>query len=163
MLRAAVDALDQGRQQGNLRDKVTQLHQNFRARENFQTNARNIQGMIAWGEQGYSTSKQHTEEKRRVVYSSSGAQSFEKVLQTAEEEMVYDTDADNEADQLSIAIKREKNDQKHRKNDHRKQMEKREKCTVISWRERREALDKATAYLMSSERVTWVEGIEKLD
>ncbi len=60
--------------------------------------------MLKKGEPGYLVSKQRAEKKRQVVHTSSGAQPFEKVLQAADDENVYDTDADDEADQLEIDI-----------------------------------------------------------
>ncbi len=103
--RAAVDALHQCRQERELRDRVMQLHRLFRARETFQSNARTFKRMIARGEQGYSVSKQRAEEKRKVAYASCDNQSIEEVLKTAKDETVYDTEADDEADQLEIASK----------------------------------------------------------
>ncbi len=42
-------------------------------------------------------------------------------------------------------------------------MEKRDKQTVVSCQERREACDKLADCLSTSERITWVQEVEKLD
>ncbi len=63
----------------------------------------------------------------------------------------YDTDADDEADQLGIDIEQEWNDQKRWKKDHRMQMEKWEQWTVVSCWERKAALMKLANCLTSDE------------
>ncbi len=108
-------------------------------------------------------SKQWAEEKRQLAFVSSGAQPFEQVLHAADDEKVYNTDADDEADQLEIDIEWEWNSQKRRKKEHRMQMEKWEKRIVISTWERRAALVKLADCLLTSERCTWFEEMAKLD
>ncbi len=56
-------------------------------------------------------SKRCMEEKRQLAFLLSGAQPFDEVLQAAEDVNVYDTDTDDEADQLDMDIEREKNAQ----------------------------------------------------
>ncbi len=139
------------------------MHQEFRAREVVQNNARSFKRTMVLGDMGYSASKQCTEEKRQAAYSSSGAQPFEKVLQATDNEKVYDTESNDEADKLEIDIERERNDQKWWKHHHRVQTEKWEKWKVVSRQERNEVYKQLANCLMHSERVTWVEPMEKLD
>ncbi len=76
---------------------------------------------------------------------------------------MYNTDADDKAEQLDIDIEQEWNVQKRRKVEHRKQMGKREKRTVISCQERRAEMTKLAKCLSSSERRNWFKEMAKLD
>ncbi len=93
------------------------------------------------GGMGYLGSKQRIEEQRQLAFVSTGAQPFSQVLQVADDEKVYDMDADDEAKQLDIDIDQERNSQKRWKAERRKQMGKWEKRTVISCWERRLSVD----------------------
>ncbi len=96
-------------------------------------------------------SKRRLEEKRQLAFSLSGVQPFDDVLQAAEDVKVYDTDADDEADQLDNEIEWERNDQKRWKVDHQKQMEKRAEWSVVNIQERKAALMKLADQLTSSD------------
>ncbi len=103
------------------------------------------------------------EEKRQLAFVSSGSKPFDEVLQAAEDAKVYDTDVDDESDQLDIEIEQERNDRKRWKKDHRTQMEKHENWTVVSCWERKAALLKLADCLTSNEQCTWFKEMEKLD
>ncbi len=100
------------------------MRREFAAREMARKNTTEFKQTLEKGELGFSCSKKHLEEQRQLAFLSSGVQPFDEVLQVAEDVKVYDSDADDEADQLDIKIERELNDQKRWKKDHQIQMEK---------------------------------------
>ncbi len=112
---------------------------------------------------GFSHSKKHREEKRQLACKVSEQTDFEQLMQANEDAEIYDSDVDNEADQLEIAINWEKNLQVRQKVEHRRATEKRDKWTIVSRQERTEAYLALADQLTFSEKQNWLEYHRKLD
>ncbi len=84
-------------------------------------------------------------------------------MQANKDVEIYDSNADDEADRLEIAIEWEKNLQVRRKAAHQKATEKQDKRTIVSRWERTEAYLALAGQLMVSEKKDWLEYLRKLD
>ncbi len=123
-LKAAVQALFQCKTQRSLRDRVCKMHSEFYAQERARKNASDTNRTLGKGEMGFSCSKRRLDEERQLAFKSSNGTSFDQVLQAAEDAKLYDSDADDEAEQLDVEIEWEKDSQKRWKADRRKATEK---------------------------------------
>ncbi len=115
------------------------------------------------GEMGFSHSKKHHEEKGQLEYKASDMLDFDRLMQANDNAEVYDSDADDEADRLEIAIDWEKNSQVRWKAARRKVTEKRDKRTIVSRWERTEVYLALADQLSFSEKKDWLEYLRKLD
>ncbi len=162
-LRAAFNELFQCKKQRDLRDRLNALNQEFYARERARKQAASTNQTLGKGELGFSHSKKHHEEKRQLQYKASDILDFDRLMQANKDVEIYDSDADDEADQLEIAIDREKNSQVRRKAACQKATEKWDKQTIVSRRERTKAYLALANQLTYSEQEDWLDALKKLD
>ncbi len=85
------------------------------------------------------------------------------MMQTNEDADIYDSDVDDEADHLEIAIDQEKNSQVRWKAEHQKATEKQDKQKIVSRWERTKVYLALADQLMFSEKQNWLEYLRKLD
>ncbi len=107
------------------------LNKGFIAWEWTRMQALSTNRVIAKGQTGYSQSKKHLEQQRASEDRSSMTE-FEKVMQANQDADIYDSEADDEAEEVEHAIDKEKRSQVKRKAECRKATEARDKWTIVS-------------------------------
>ncbi len=111
---------------------------------------------------GYSQSKMRLQQ-RRASEDQSGMSEFEKLCQKNQDDDIYDSEADDEAEKLEGALDKEKRLQAKWKAERWKVTEARDQQTIVSRWERTEKFLKLAAQLNFSEKNDWHEQFRGVD
>ncbi len=96
--------------QRELKEKINLLNKRFIAQEQTRKQALTSNWVIKKGQTGYSRSKRHREQQRASEDQSS-IMEFDKVWQSNQDADIYDSEADDKAEELEHAIDKEKRSQ----------------------------------------------------
>ncbi len=136
------------------RERIQALHRGFQAQERLRKNSYLQNKELMTKQLGYSRKKRKLHQQRLTEDLSQMLQ-MDQLRIAAEDDDMFDSEAEEEADRLELSLLNERDSQGERKTAHRQATEKRESRVVASQKEWTNKFMQLAEQLPSSEEATW--------